>query len=137
MVIIDMNAEPLDGACPKPKVTYAGPESLVNATPSTLAEPTMAYGLLGASDCRVQLTPKVVPSVSYPIIDFPELSPNAAPVADAPQSGAATDDNPVERTLLKELEEMGFKQIDLNKEVLRLNEYDLQQSVDHLCGFSE
>ena len=39
--------------------------------------------------------------------------------------------------MLKELEEMGFKQIDLNKEVLRLNKYDLEQSVDDLCGYSE
>ncbi|KAJ6882302.1 protein NBR1 [Populus alba x Populus x berolinensis] len=32
---------------------------------------------------------------------------------------------------------MGFKQVDLNKEILRRNEYDLEQSVDDLCGFAE
>nr|BAD94926.1 hypothetical protein [Arabidopsis thaliana] len=39
--------------------------------------------------------------------------------------------------MLKELEEMGFKEIDLNKEILRDNEYNLEQSVDALCGVSE
>ena len=32
---------------------------------------------------------------------------------------------------------MGFRQADLNKEVLRQNEYDLQKSIDDLCGFHE
>ncbi|CDY08946.1 BnaC08g11760D [Brassica napus] len=45
--------------------------------------------------------------------------------------------NDVEICMLKELEEMGFKEIDLNKEILRENEYDLEQSVDALCGVSE
>ncbi|KAG6635095.1 hypothetical protein CIPAW_11G019800 [Carya illinoinensis] len=45
--------------------------------------------------------------------------------------------NAVEETLLKELEEMGFKQVDLNKEILRMNEYNLEKSVDDLCGVSE
>ncbi|XP_010534154.1 PREDICTED: protein NBR1 homolog [Tarenaya hassleriana] len=45
--------------------------------------------------------------------------------------------NDVEQALLKELEEMGFKEIDLNKEILRKNEYNLEQSVDALCGVSD
>ncbi|KAL0738917.1 hypothetical protein Bca4012_015127 [Brassica carinata] len=45
--------------------------------------------------------------------------------------------NDVEKTMLKELEEMGFKEIDLNKEILRDNEYNLEQSVEALCGVSE
>ncbi|KAJ0239716.1 Protein NBR1 [Hirschfeldia incana] len=45
--------------------------------------------------------------------------------------------NDVEITMLKELEEMGFKEIDLNKEILRDNEYNLEQSVDALCGVSD
>ncbi|KAL0385132.1 UNVERIFIED_CONTAM: protein JOKA2 [Sesamum radiatum] len=43
----------------------------------------------------------------------------------------------VEEKLLRELDEMGFKPVDLNKEVLRMNEYDLEQSVDDLCGVAE
>ena len=32
---------------------------------------------------------------------------------------------------------MGFKQVDLNKEILRMNEFDLEKSVDDLCGVAE
>jgi next-to-BRCA1 protein 1 len=42
-----------------------------------------------------------------------------------------------EEKLLRELEEMGFRQIDLNKEILRQNNYNLEQSVDDLCGVNE
>lgn len=91
-------------------------------------------------------------SVSYPIIDFSETAPEfasgqTAPIVasnlQSPDVGASSSslgiggDNPVEETLLKELEEMGFKQVDLNKEILRMNEYNLEQSVDDLCGVSE
>lgn len=83
-------------------------------------------------------------SVSYPIIDLSEVASAPAPasvpapvavVQTSPQN--AGEKNEVEETLLKDLEEMGFKQVDLNKEILRLNEYDLEKSVDDLCGVSE
>ncbi|KAJ4850884.1 hypothetical protein Tsubulata_007129 [Turnera subulata] len=58
--------------------------------------------------------------------------------ADAPNSSEIAGENdPVEKALLKELEDMGFKQVDLNKEILRMNEYNLEQSVDALCGVAE
>jgi next-to-BRCA1 protein 1 len=101
-------------------------------------------------------------AVSYPIVDLSEVAPalptqapsNAqsptptAPtlvpsnVVAVPTSTQGTDAKnaaaaAVEDILLKELEEMGFKQVDLNKEILRINEYNLEQSVDHLCGVSE
>ncbi|CAN1136377.1 Protein NBR1 homolog [Linum perenne] len=46
-------------------------------------------------------------------------------------------DDEVEKLLLKNLEEMGFKQINLNKEILRLNQYDLEQSLNDLCGVAD
>lgn len=46
-------------------------------------------------------------------------------------------DRLTEEKLLQELEEMGFKQVDLNKEILRQNKYNLEQSVDDLCGVNE
>lgn len=104
-------------------------------------------------------------AVSYPIIDIsdvalaaPTQAPSNAPGAgshaqsDAPSAPTqlpfkvvdlmasaqgVTVKNAVEETLLKELEEMGFKQVDLNKEILRMNEYDLEKSLDDLCGDSE
>nr|GMC69933.1 protein NBR1 homolog [Ipomoea batatas]GMC75642.1 protein NBR1 homolog [Ipomoea batatas] len=84
-------------------------------------------------------------SISYPVVDLSNVEPAVAPARPPPPphtnvdkpSQDVTDSSEVELSLLKELEEMGFKQIDLNKEILRMNEYDLQQSVDDLCGVSE
>ncbi|XP_004299143.1 PREDICTED: uncharacterized protein LOC101312926 isoform X2 [Fragaria vesca subsp. vesca] len=80
-------------------------------------------------------------TVSYPTVDIFEPappSPKSAPVVTAPTSSEGTSSkNPVEDTLLKELEDMGFKQVNLNKEILRRNEYNLEQSVDDLCDVAE
>ncbi|KAF3437527.1 hypothetical protein FNV43_RR20281 [Rhamnella rubrinervis] len=95
--------------------------------------------------------------VSYPIVDysepaltvdFSEATPSAAApypttaLAQAPAPAVEAEETSannagVENILLKELAEMGFKQVDLNKEILRLNEYNLEQSLDDLCGVSE
>ncbi|XP_071728052.1 protein JOKA2-like [Rutidosis leptorrhynchoides] len=48
---------------------------------------------------------------------------------------ASSDDQ--EQGLLNDLEKMGFKQLDLNKEILKKNNYDLKKSIDDLCGVSE
>ncbi|KAK4362521.1 hypothetical protein RND71_017762 [Anisodus tanguticus] len=81
--------------------------------------------------------------ISYPIIDPTEeapvissMAPSAAVAMQAPLQDVRGN-NEVEMSLLQELEEMGFKQVDLNKEILRKNEYDLEQSVDELCGVAE
>ncbi|XVF49322.1 hypothetical protein PTKIN_Ptkin04bG0001900 [Pterospermum kingtungense] len=89
-------------------------------------------------------------SVSYPIIDLSEASPGLSEVpppvvsVQAPLPAISVrappqedSENAVEQTLLKELEDMGFKQVDLNKEILRRNEYDLEKSVEDLCGVAE
>ncbi|KAI3777625.1 hypothetical protein L1987_47425 [Smallanthus sonchifolius] len=82
--------------------------------------------------------------ISYPTVDFsvmpPIMSGGAAslPTVVVQPSGSGkvlSDDQ--EQVLVKELEEMGFKQLDLNKEILRMNNYDLEKSVDDLCGVLE
>ncbi|MBA0559612.1 hypothetical protein Golob_016566 [Gossypium lobatum] len=88
-------------------------------------------------------TPSPSSLSSYPIIDLSEaaldepvpMSPLPAPCEQAPSEEES--ENAVEQTLLKELEDMGFKQVDLNKEILRMNEYDLEKSIDDLCGVAE
>ncbi|KAG2572842.1 protein NBR1 homolog isoform X4 [Panicum virgatum] len=45
--------------------------------------------------------------------------------------------NHLEEKMMSELEVLGFLQADLNKQVLRQNNYDLEQSVVDLCGFNE
>lgn len=81
--------------------------------------------------------------ISYPIIDLTEeapaessVAPSAAVAMKAPLQDVGGH-NEVEMSLLQELEEMGFKQVDLNKEILKKNEYDLELSVDDLCGVEE
>ncbi|KAL7191889.1 hypothetical protein ACSBR2_023880 [Camellia fascicularis] len=88
------------------------------------------------------VTPVAPATVSYPVIDLSEVAPALpSPSADVvllPKADVVPSPKAdVEQTLLRELEEMGFKQIDLNKEILRMNEYDLEQSVDDLCGVAE
>ena len=84
-------------------------------------------------------------SSSFNIIEFPN-KPTTVEALGGGSSSAKNipvplqediEKNDVEITMLKELEEMGFKEIDLNKEILRDNEYNLEQSVDALCGVSE
>lgn len=74
------------------------------------------------------------PSVLYPIIDMNGESSIKDDDYGKRESDQVRRENEVEETLLKELEAMGFEQVDLNKEVLRANEYDLERSVDDLCG---
>jgi next-to-BRCA1 protein 1 len=68
-------------------------------------------------------------SVPNPIIHVPDPPPSAATELPIKKE--------VEEKLLRELEEMGFKQIDLNKEILRMNGYDLEQAVDDLCDVAD
>ncbi|KAI6675402.1 hypothetical protein NL676_003308 [Syzygium grande] len=86
--------------------------------------------------------------VSYPVVEVepPEaiLAATAAVVpppvtasSSAPSQAVGSETEAVEMSLLKELEEMGFKQVDLNKEILRMNAYNLEQSVDDLCDVAE
>ncbi|XWS60063.1 hypothetical protein CRYUN_Cryun07bG0001900 [Craigia yunnanensis] len=113
---------------------------------SSAAYPTIDQGVLVPAFPH---TPSS--SVSYPIIDLSEASPagpsqvpppaicvQAPPPAICVQVPSQDEsENAIEQTLLKELEDMGFKQVDLNKEILRKNEYDLEKSVEDLCGVAE
>ncbi|KAF1867557.1 hypothetical protein Lal_00049986 [Lupinus albus] len=82
-------------------------------------------------------------SVSYPVIYLSETTPDVpsnqqSAAVGAPSSSLLVDgNNSIEEPLLKELEEMGFKQIDLNSDIPRLNEYNMERSLDNLCGVSE
>ncbi|XWS51617.1 hypothetical protein CRYUN_Cryun12cG0192300 [Craigia yunnanensis] len=127
--------------------------------PPTLSS-SAAYPIIdqGVSAPAFPRTPSS--SVSYPIIDLseaaiagpseltaPDICRQAPPPAicvQAPSTAISVQapseedsENAVEQTLLKKLEDMGFKQVDLNKEILRMNEYDLEKSVEDLCGVAE
>ncbi|KAL3618073.1 hypothetical protein CASFOL_038394 [Castilleja foliolosa] len=102
----------------------------------------VSYPIIDVSDVT-QAVPSVPPAVFYPPpaafylppAAFYPPQPQAPPSSAEPISGAQKSE--VEEMLLKELEEMGFKEVDLNKKMLRMNEYDLGQAVDGLCGVAE
>ncbi|KAL0385137.1 UNVERIFIED_CONTAM: protein JOKA2 [Sesamum radiatum] len=100
----------------------------------TSAGPSVSYPIIDLADVGPAL-PSVLPTMLYPL---PQPTSSAAPVPSAKESAVdLPGKKQVEEKLLRELDEMGFKQVDLNKEVLRMNEYDLEQSVDDLCGVAE
>ncbi|KAK9684791.1 hypothetical protein RND81_10G232700 [Saponaria officinalis] len=101
-------------------------------------------------------SPRALSHISYPKVDS---NANHVPQASAPLAlyptidvGSNLDNNNcheqyseksefkkpgIEEKMLKELEQMGFMQTELNKEVLQMNDYDLQRSVDALCDVSK
>ncbi|KAJ4973661.1 hypothetical protein NE237_006835 [Protea cynaroides] len=138
--IIDVNVEPVDSSYQE-SGRFMGKE-LVNVidehrNKDQALDFPVNDSLLVGSGVSVPVNPAVPASVSYPIIDLFEEPFEPSSVMDMDTSAEETESNVVEQTLLKELEEMGFKQIDLNKEILRINKYSLEQSVEDLCGFVE
>ncbi|CAN8274024.1 unnamed protein product [Cochlearia groenlandica] len=81
---------------------------------------------------------------SYNVIELPNM-PNGEALGDGSSSTedipvplqVETERNDVEVTMLKGLEALGFFETDLNKEILRENEYDLEKSLDELCGVGD
>jgi next-to-BRCA1 protein 1 len=140
---------------PTMETTFVPPAASAPASsvePSSVSYPIIDFsGTASAVPSNQQTSTS---SVSYPIIDLSGSAPDVpsyqqtSTVDALPSSlgmnesksavGTRTNENEfVEEVLLKELEEMGFKHVDLNKKVLRWNEYDLEQSVEELCGVSE
>ncbi|KAG6508881.1 protein JOKA2-like [Zingiber officinale] len=126
---IDINADPSDGL---------PPESVLGDSSDKLVKPNIIYETTKLNDNPTNNNAPasdVVPlSSPIPIID---LTSSKGDSSQLPPPPTTPFDNTVEDTLLKELEDMGFKQIDLNKEVLMRNEYDLEQSLDELCDYAE
>ncbi|KAK1363163.1 Next to BRCA1 protein 1 [Heracleum sosnowskyi] len=76
--------------------------------------------------------------VKYPAVDLSKVEPVCVPpCSDGRLSnslvGGGQDKDEVEKTLLQDLEGMGFKQVDLNKKLLRNNDYDLERTLNDLC----
>ncbi|CAN6268244.1 unnamed protein product [Urochloa humidicola] len=71
--------------------------------------------------------------VSVPVVAVAPPSVLAAPL---PEEAEAVN-HLLEEKMMSELEVLGFLKADLNKQILRQNNYDLEQSVVDLCGFNE
>jgi next-to-BRCA1 protein 1 len=81
------------------------------------------------------LVPKPV-SVPAPV-SASAPAPVAAPVSMPVVAAVPAEVNHLLEEKMSELEVLGFMQTDLNKQILRQNNYDLEQSVVDLCGFNE
>jgi next to BRCA1 gene 1 protein len=140
---------------PEPVVpTVPLPVSMPDMTATTTAANTLVSVPNMTSSTLVADTPVSVPNMSSatPVADTPVSVPNMTGTtptsvnvfASAPASASVSvpsepfdRDGETEEKLLRELAEMGFKEVDLNKEILRQNNYNLEQSVDDLCGVNE
>lgn len=127
-----LNSTQQDGTSVPPKPSIDIPASSFTGSSTPLIEVPTSSSPISYPAIDI---PDPLPPVSYPLIDIHYSS--KPPDTNYLPSDALTEEETVEQTLLRELEEMGFKQIDLNKEILRQNRYDLEQSVEDLCGFDE
>ncbi|XP_039008254.1 protein JOKA2-like isoform X2 [Hibiscus syriacus] len=85
----------------------------------------------------VPTSPETQSLSAYPIIDLSEAATAGGAIASQEPPPDDDSENAIEKTLLKELEDMGFKEVNLNKEILRMNKYNLEKCIDDLCGASE
>jgi len=116
-----------------PSVSMPAPELVVPAVPS----PPVNVPIV-PSAVPVSAPPHApAPASASASVSGPASMPVPPPVASAAAPEPFDIDDHNEEKLLRELEEMGFRQIDLNKEILRQNNYNLEQSVDDLCGVNE
>ncbi|KAL9227482.1 hypothetical protein vseg_003165 [Gypsophila vaccaria] len=120
--------------------SYAAPSSVVSQAsrtdslvsheaPSSVSNPKV--------DANTYHAPQAsAPLVSYPTVD---VSSNLDDNGSCEQVSKKIEfvKLGIEEKMLKELEQMGFEQAELNKEVLRTNNYDLERSVDDLCDVSD
>ncbi|TVU15586.1 hypothetical protein EJB05_39116 [Eragrostis curvula] len=81
--------------------------------------------------------PETIPLPKYLSFAAPASALNVPAHASVPTAALLDGINNMEEKLLRELEELGFRQVDLNKEILRQNKYDLEQSVRDLCGICD
>ncbi|KAF8390498.1 hypothetical protein HHK36_025024 [Tetracentron sinense] len=135
--ITDVNVEPAERS---PNITAEFVKPMVIGKPNKDRELDFPVndGLLVGSGVSVPVPPTVPASKSHPIIDFSVVPSEPYPVTDVPtSSGDINKSNTVEKTFMKSVKQIGFKQIDLNKDISRMNEYNLKQSEDDLCGVLE
>lgn len=77
------------------------------------------------------------PSVSYPVVDSSKIEAGPMPAIASSNVEQAEPFNETEESLLKQLSEMGFSQVDLNREILRKNAYEMEKTVVDLWDISE
>ncbi|KAK3158352.1 hypothetical protein QOZ80_2AG0136020 [Eleusine coracana subsp. coracana] len=121
---VPLSTTPITAVSPSASVPTSEP--VLSAVPLPVSMPNM-------TETTPVANRPASPAASVEVLAPVSVSASVSDAA-APEPGI---DGDTEEKLLKELEEMGFKQVDLNKEILRQNNYNLEQSVDDLCGVNE
>ncbi|XAR67974.1 hypothetical protein NMG60_11002938 [Bertholletia excelsa] len=135
--MVNVNVEPMVGDG-YPQLNNSG-KAAVLVKPINNQEPDFHVNNTSDNGVLNHTNPNAPTLVSYPNIDISEVelivpSHMTPATAVVPTSvPEASDSYGVEQTLLRELDEMGFKRVNLNKEILRKNKYNLELSVEDLC----
>ncbi|XP_062116147.1 protein NBR1 homolog isoform X1 [Humulus lupulus] len=142
---------PATAPAPVPAIVPRLPKALIAPPPVPVLVPHLPNTVISPLPAPAPATAPALSPVIVPLpvsATAPALAPATAPVlvptpeilVSAPSTSLSlVDPTPatLEENLLNELQEMGFKQTELNKEILRMNKYNLEQSLDDLCGVAE
>jgi next to BRCA1 gene 1 protein len=105
-----------------------------HTTSSGLALTSMAAAMPAPETIPLPKSVSFAVPVSAPIVDAPASFPGHA-ATNVPTSALPDGTiNQKEEKLLRELVELGFGHVELNKEMLRRNNYDLEESVREICS---
>lgn len=158
MPVINLNFPPSSGGSKSPQIIDVNVEPVVDGGLVEVNEPVKPIvkehanknqelnfpiddNLLATNVVPGPVSPENNSSVSYPIIDLSDAAPisgvDKAALDQAALEEVMGKNDGVEQSLLKALDEMGFKCDAFNKEILRMHEYDLEETVNHLCGVGE
>jgi next-to-BRCA1 protein 1 len=145
--VVDAPMSSATAAAFVPSVSVPAPELVAPVGPSPVNVPILPTTVPSpastpaSAPASVPILPITVPAPASALASAPASVPVPVPVPPPAANAAAPEpfdiDDHNEEKLLRELEEMGFRQIDLNKEILRQNNYNLELSVDDLCGVNE
>ena len=134
---MDVDARPEEISMPKL-------EELIKPSAPPPALPAVGHMILPAVGPAIltAVGPTILPAVGPAILTavgpttLPAVGPTTLPAV-ATLGETSIGVNSIEQTLLKELEEMGFMETQLNREILRANDYDLEKALNEICGSSE
>jgi next-to-BRCA1 protein 1 len=107
-----------------------------HTTSSGLALTSMAAAVPAPETIPLPKSVSFAVPVSAPIVDAPASFPGHAPT-NVPTSALPGETINQKEKLLRELVELGFGQVELNREMLRRNNYDLEESVRELCSLDD
>ncbi|GAB2213294.1 hypothetical protein Drorol1_Dr00021318 [Drosera rotundifolia] len=115
-------------------ISYPSFTAQRNWNDSAAVRPTVSYPFVNTIPVATPpVTDPMVPSTPASFREGPAAVSGPVEVAQTTSYNAENDEM-LEQVLLKDLEEMGFIEVSLNREILRINKYDMERSVDDLCG---